>query len=71
MSYGAMYCRRCQFFVGLAPGVVVWTGEVEKAPHVPDGLLYVCCKKCRKFQRFEIAPPNPVVIVHTEKEIAA
>lgn len=37
---------------------VLWTGVVSSYPGIPDGCLYVQCRCCKEWNRFEITPPN-------------
>jgi hypothetical protein len=56
----------------MAPGELIWTGAVDKTPYEPDGLVYCQCKRCGKFQRYEIIPIDPPVRIQTlSEEIAA
>jgi hypothetical protein len=71
MKGSVLYCRACHRRIGMAPGELIWTGAVDKTPYEPDGLVYCQCKRCGKFQRYEIIPIDPPVRIHTSEEIAA
>jgi hypothetical protein len=58
MKGTTLYCRGCHSRIGMCPGEVVWTGRVDETPREPDGLLYVQCRRCRSFHRFEVVVPN-------------
>jgi hypothetical protein len=66
-----LYCRACDSRIGSVPKViggvevtVVWRGAVKDFPEEPDGLIYCQCRRCRRFQKYEIQAPST-------KEIAA
>lgn len=76
MKKGTRLHCPCRRFLGYVPFVAVWTGSVERVPHdlpgvLPDGLAYLHCSKCKKWQRFEVVPPNPAVELNIGQASAA